>query len=1008
MHRSFIRILLFITFCFSPTTVLAQIVPDNTLGSESSTVRSLDELKSAIEGGAIRGDNLFHSFEEFGVGEGASVDFANPDGIANIFSRVTGSNVSEIFGSLGVDGSANLFLMNPNGIVFGENAAINVNGSFVATTAESIEFGNGDRFSANSLDKPQLTISFPIGLSMGSNSGNILIEGQQSNIVLRYPKNEFDRIAPSGGTTTSPNTDMSLVGGNVIFDGGGIETSGGNITIVAIDDNQLVEMNYQKELFDILPDQNLSFKNIVFENAAYLDTSSDLAGNVALIGKDISFSGGSGIVANTVNPTENAIDIDASGTLRLEGTSGQSNADKSFAEIEGIASDSSALEEIDNFYSTSFLAAYTLSDISEPQSNIRIDVNAKNLEMFDGAQIRSTGFNINSRSPGDILINSDEILIEGATETDGLVRSSIYGGNIKITANNLNVVDGARIVSDTANTDNSGNLSIVSDNIKLQGYIVKDPKNSITISTGLFVSPLRIAGEGSIDITTSNLSILDGAKILSNSSVNNDAGDINIKANSITVSGFAPLKNLSASTIGSSAGIGINVNLVIDRASQAGKKLADAGKIKIETKELKILDGARISSSSNIGNSGSIDITAENIKLDGTRPAQFEFIGGISTSTEPTSIGQGGSIRIDTNSLEVLNGQIIRAISLGSGDGGDITVNADRIKISGFDRFAPVPVVPERRSKINAAALTANGGTVSLNSNSIELDNLAIIGAASVEGEQGGNIVLQSSDLTLNRESQIEASAGGIGSGGNVTIDLDSLELSDRSQISASAGGSGNGGNITINSNTILGISNSDITANAVDGNGGNIEIDTQSILGLEARSRQTAFSDITASSEFGIDGTVNINSPESNTEEDAVVVFKNYIPQTERELISGTCLDPNRKNGGKLVYVGRGGVPENPYNFFDDEEIVAIEGVAKDKPANVGSQQGSKAQTKLTSKTNSGNSKPQVWSQGDPIVNANAVQVGADGQTYLVAETQLEDVQSQICSSANLKHSAR
>ena len=146
----------------------------------------------------------------------------------------------------------------------------------------------------------------------------------------------------------------------------------------------------------------------------------------------------------------------------------------------------------------------------------------------------------------------------------------------------------------------------------------------------------------------------------------------------------------------------------------------------------------------------------------------------------------------------------------------------------------------------------------------------------------------------------------------------------------------------------------------------------------------------------------MNINSPESNTEEDAVVVFKSYIPQTNQELISGTCLDPNRKNGGKLVYVGRGGVPENPYNFFDDEEIVAIEGVARNKSASANRQQSFKPETKPSSQISSDNLKPQVWSEGDPIVNANTVKVGADGQTYLVAETQLQDAQSHVCSSAN------
>lgn len=80
----------------SEAYVLAQIQPDSTLGSESSVVNPVDENSDRIDGGAIRSNNLLHSFQEFNVGEGKIVYFANPQGIENIFSRVTGNNPSQI------------------------------------------------------------------------------------------------------------------------------------------------------------------------------------------------------------------------------------------------------------------------------------------------------------------------------------------------------------------------------------------------------------------------------------------------------------------------------------------------------------------------------------------------------------------------------------------------------------------------------------------------------------------------------------------------------------------------------------------------------------------------------------------------------------------------------------------------------------------------------------------------------------------------------------------------
>ncbi|HAG85311.1 MAG TPA: hypothetical protein DCL61_30235, partial [Cyanobacteria bacterium UBA12227] len=96
--------------------ILAQVIPDDTLGSEGSVVTPdlliREILSDKIDGGAIRGANLFHSFTEFNVGEGRGVYFANPTGIENILSRVTGGNASHILGRLGVLGEANLFLLN--------------------------------------------------------------------------------------------------------------------------------------------------------------------------------------------------------------------------------------------------------------------------------------------------------------------------------------------------------------------------------------------------------------------------------------------------------------------------------------------------------------------------------------------------------------------------------------------------------------------------------------------------------------------------------------------------------------------------------------------------------------------------------------------------------------------------------------------------------------------------------------------------------------------------------
>src|SRR5690349_7298283 len=83
-------------FCYVAYSdrVLAQITPDATLGKEGSVVSPNTNVRGLpaelIEGGALRGANLFHSFSQFNVGEGQRVYFANPAQIKNILTRVTG------------------------------------------------------------------------------------------------------------------------------------------------------------------------------------------------------------------------------------------------------------------------------------------------------------------------------------------------------------------------------------------------------------------------------------------------------------------------------------------------------------------------------------------------------------------------------------------------------------------------------------------------------------------------------------------------------------------------------------------------------------------------------------------------------------------------------------------------------------------------------------------------------------------------------------------------------
>lgn len=197
-----------------PLSAQAQLIPDDSLGAESSVVNGDGAINGLptilLEGGALRGGNLFHSFQEFNVNTGQSVYFANPIDIENILTRVTGNGISNIDGLLGVDGAANLFLLNPNGVIFGPNARLDIGGSFTTSTANSFTFADGSEFSAVPPANELLSFSVPLGVQFNNPQGDITNTG-----VLETGQ------------------DLTLAGNNLYLEGQLL--TGGDLTLQAAD-----------------------------------------------------------------------------------------------------------------------------------------------------------------------------------------------------------------------------------------------------------------------------------------------------------------------------------------------------------------------------------------------------------------------------------------------------------------------------------------------------------------------------------------------------------------------------------------------------------------------------------------------------------------------------------------------------------------------------------------------------------------------------------------------------
>jgi large exoprotein involved in heme utilization and adhesion len=210
-------------------------------------------------------------------------------------------------------GTANLFLINPNGIVFGPNASLNIGGSFIASTANSINFADGTKFSATpSQDKPLLTITAPLGLNMGSNPGPILVKGpghdinyqediaKTEDVEFRQPRPPIDTSLT--GLQVKEGQTLGLVGGNVSLEGGVLKSPSGRIEIGSVGSNGVVSLAPIQQGWKLSYDAP-SFGDIQFSQKTFVSATGVGGGVIAVTGRNISFTGSSIVQADTLGDT---------------------------------------------------------------------------------------------------------------------------------------------------------------------------------------------------------------------------------------------------------------------------------------------------------------------------------------------------------------------------------------------------------------------------------------------------------------------------------------------------------------------------------------------------------------------------------------------------------------------------------------------------------------------------------------------------------------------------------
>jgi filamentous hemagglutinin family protein len=426
-------------------SVNAQVVPDSTLGTQVNAIGTVFEINN----GTRSGNNLFHSFSQFSIPRGGSAIFNNALDVQNIFSRVTGSQVSNLDGILKSQGSANLFLMNPNGIVFGPNAQLQLGGSLLGTTATGIKFADGIEFNTlnatSTLTPTVLSLNLPIGLQMGNNSGTIQVTapGHQLTQSGSLP---FNRSQTPPGLQVLPGKTLALMGAGIALVGGILQAPGGHLELGSVRAGTInLTTTDQGWSFDYA--SNNQFQDIGLAERSLLDVSGR-GGSIQLRGQNILFSDSSIVlIEHTGAQRGGSLILNAAHSIRFW----QSHPSPLSTRIE-----------------TQAVGTGTTGDIQ---------ITAKNLSLQNGAMINTTSYT--SGGAGAIRIHvADSIdlfgAIPGDTSTDiSRIAATSYQGNsgdIVVNTKQLSLRDGGSIFSVTLGKGHSGNVNIkATDSIEILG-----------------------------------------------------------------------------------------------------------------------------------------------------------------------------------------------------------------------------------------------------------------------------------------------------------------------------------------------------------------------------------------------------------------------------------------------------------------------------------------------------------------------------------------------------------
>ena len=497
------------------------------------------------------------------------------------------------------------------------------------------------------------------------------------------------------------------------------------------------------------------------------------------------------------------------------------------------------------------------------------------------------------------------------TTTDGGTLES--RGDISLAAETLRLQNRTALRADTKGTGPAGNILLQADTLTLT--------NEVTVSSESMSKDVEAGAAGTITLTgtagAADLVRLNQANIsttIAGDNLDTPPANIRMTADTLSLENGTRIEadtegDANAGTIAfevtdlySNLQVDAEGNLVLDGDGNP-QPLAGAAPVTVSSSSTEGTGNpGRIVVAQAIDESGVINEAATTIRLNDT---EFE-----TTTTDGGTPENRGNISLAAEMLRIQNNSTISADTTGIGTGGNISIVVGSKLVLDSTRVSASTSGSGRGGNIAIKTTSnLNPEDPTFGNEQLLLTNGTVISAESTGTGDAGNITLETTDTLRIQDSQITTKSEKASGGEIKLLSTFLIDLID-STIESSVQGSDNdtsGGNIFIDPDFVL-LQRSRILANAVAGNGGNINIRAGVLL-------VDAFSTIDASSQFGVSGTISVDSPVQNLS-GAIAPLPEEIVEVA-DLFSARCAAQKGGAFSSFTLSGRDTLPAQPGDFI-------------------------------------------------------------------------------------------